>query len=734
MDSLDTHSFKGEQLDHDQQFINQVSVPTNSGTSEHDSRQNQNTIETDRREARSEVSIRSSFDSVHSSAVAQEESCKQKPLPRRSIFTPASNRLKSLESVSTAVAENGSLANSEVEPDPSFIFSSSAHKPSLSVEGLDVSAEEISRTALITSTAGLRLRPTSPVLAVYLSLVPGRVPGDPAIVYLQPTVSSRPIACLKVFFCLLEHESLCSDSDPHKNQELESEWPTEYLHRIKLSAAEFFQIIYFEQKQTMLEWVEVMRPFTILREGDFLSRYKIIAEVAQGSFAHVLEATDISTNQSCAIKSYSLELMRKDPAETACILREISILSGISHPNCLKLLGVYLTATKLLLVSDYFDGGDLLVKIVRREQIPPNIAIRHLWELLNAMAYLESVGVVHRDIKPQNIILRNSQEDSDICLVDFGFAAQVRPGVSPSDHCGTKSFAAPEILAGDYHDTRADVFSAGVVLHLMLFGSLPPKDSTVSKNLDSNTGPVEALEDVNSHDIFTEAKPDEEEIRTRVRSFTLRDCPLNLGLHNQGEAKDAGENMVVPGKITREDCELMQSAINLARLMLAQDYRQRPLASALLKHEIFDILQSASMTTPSKRPNNPNQAVHNSGATDEKAEQLFGSSDRQSPLKYSTPSRAESPVRGEGSPNSPHQRTVAKGYNPKMLEYLVSYAETQTRADPGSPSLTHSPTFVKTMEKVSRYQKAKQTPPNNHEFKQVKLFGTADSEERRVTF
>src|SRR3990167_3979346 len=696
----------------------------------------------------------STFDASEKNIMEQKDKSKSKFQHRRSIFGPGTEYSEDSSLTVKQQIQTKTATSEGAESEEPFIFSGLVPEPCLSLEGINVCPSEISSKAILSTAAGLSIGPSSAVLQLSICLVSGTHPGDAATIYIQPTSTSQPIACIRLLFCKLSAQSAAGGGGPtfptQTGRTEQMEWPPGFQHRIILEGTKLSQSLYFEDQYTMTRWVDALQRYTINGESEFNKKFAIFAEVAKGTFGVVFEGVQKASEKSCAVKSYSLSLMAQDPVETTCILREISILSGLSHPGCMNLIGVYLTSANLLLVSDYYEGGDLLLKIIKREKIQPKAAIRHIWELLSTISYLESVGIIHRDIKPQNIILRNTNEDSDLCLVDFGFATCFRPGESPADHCGTKSFAAPEILRGQIHDSRADIYSAGVVLHLMLFGSLPSRDLQPRDPLSYPTQNQESVEENNLHSIFNDMPQEDDGIRTRTRSLTLRECSLNLNVHenpdNQTNSQEHGE------PITAEDRIMMQKAILMIRWMLAEDYQKRPFAGELLTQDIFLFLDHKETTqhhnverryfSPSegKRPGIllPGESLADLKDTDssDQKDQTITNMGATKPIEhssvYSTPSKFTESS-GGNSPDSPFGRAGNKGYNPQTLEYLLKYVEQKSPNEIDSPgSMVHSPTFVNTMEKLSRYQKSKLATPAKAAV-HVSLF-TGDTEERRVTF
>ena len=128
-------------------------------------------------------------------------------------------------------------------------------------------------------------------------------------------------------------------------------------------------------------------------------------------------------------------------------------------------------------VNELYRGGELIDAIAARKSLSEYEILRIIYSTLQGLAYLETLGIVHRDIKPPNIVLRNENDMFDLVLVDFGFAIKTKDIDKDNPklaYCvGTPGYVAPEMLRGHPYDCKADVFSAGSMLFLMMHYSLP---------------------------------------------------------------------------------------------------------------------------------------------------------------------------------------------------------------------------------------------------------------------
>jgi serine/threonine protein kinase len=178
---------------------------------------------------------------------------------------------------------------------------------------------------------------------------------------------------------------------------------------------------------------------------------------------------------------YALKIIDKDNVEdTTEILREIEIMSMLDvHPNLARLFEVFEEPTKVTLVLALLTGGDLFDRIEETGKFTEKDAALVLRQLCAALQHLHSWRAVHRDIKPDNLML-SSRSDVHVVLVDFGMARRCEGDGRMRTTCGTPIFIAPEICAGDlsgdgyeFCGGAVDQWSAGVMLYILLCG-FPP--------------------------------------------------------------------------------------------------------------------------------------------------------------------------------------------------------------------------------------------------------------------
>jgi serine/threonine protein kinase len=155
-------------------------------------------------------------------------------------------------------------------------------------------------------------------------------------------------------------------------------------------------------------------------------------------------------------------------------MHEVGILLRLNrHPNVVKLFETFETGRHILLVMELCAGGDLLNYVRKRKKLDEDIAKYLFKQIIEGLGYLHSKSILHRDIKLDNILLDGKGQ---VKIADFGVSKLVKPNEIMREQCGTPAYIAPEIIKDQgYTGFKADLWSAGVVLYAMLYGTVPFK-------------------------------------------------------------------------------------------------------------------------------------------------------------------------------------------------------------------------------------------------------------------
>lgn len=200
-------------------------------------------------------------------------------------------------------------------------------------------------------------------------------------------------------------------------------------------------------------------------------RYEITELIGVGGMADVYKATDIIDNKVVAVK-----ILKKEFAENEEFLRrfrnESKAIALLSHPNIVKVYDVGFSDKIQFIVMEYIDGITLKEYIENEKVLTWKDSVHFIIQILRALQHAHDRGIVHRDIKPQNIMLFT---DGTIKVMDFGIAKFAREeGRTATDQAiGTVHYISPEQARGDVTDEKSDIYSVGVMLYEMLTGQKP---------------------------------------------------------------------------------------------------------------------------------------------------------------------------------------------------------------------------------------------------------------------
>ncbi|KAI8622510.1 kinase-like domain-containing protein [Chytriomyces sp. MP71] len=201
--------------------------------------------------------------------------------------------------------------------------------------------------------------------------------------------------------------------------------------------------------------------------------YVLIRTVGEGQFGKVKLSVDTRTQREVAIKFLKKERVR-DINDRNKVLREINLLQALDHPYIVSLLEVVETNAYIGLVLEYAPGGELFHYIMAQPSghLSETEGRKFFAQLVSGVSYMHFMGIVHRDLKLENLLLG---PENNILISDLGFAN------TSSEHmatqCGSPSYAAPELVSNnDYVGVSVDIWSCGVILYGMLCGYLPYDD------------------------------------------------------------------------------------------------------------------------------------------------------------------------------------------------------------------------------------------------------------------
>jgi len=228
-------------------------------------------------------------------------------------------------------------------------------------------------------------------------------------------------------------------------------------------------------------------PPPLYERGTLLSngRYEILAVLGQGGMGAVYKAKDRELDRVVALKVIVPDLANS-PAMLKRFKQELILARQITHKNVVRIFDIGETDGTKFITMEYVDGGDLKSVIIERGKIPPGEAADIIRQICNALDAAHSAGVVHRDLKPQNIMIDQSGR---IVVMDFGIASSKdMPGMTMTGALmGTPEYMSPEQARGEKTDVRADIFAVGIIFYEMLTGKVPFKAHTIVETMYRRT-------------------------------------------------------------------------------------------------------------------------------------------------------------------------------------------------------------------------------------------------------
>ncbi|GAB2300219.1 CBL-interacting serine/threonine-protein kinase 6 [Dionaea muscipula] len=201
-------------------------------------------------------------------------------------------------------------------------------------------------------------------------------------------------------------------------------------------------------------------------------KYEIGRLLGHGTFAKVYHARNLQNGKNVAMKVVGKEkVIRVGMMEQ--VKREISVMKMVKHPNIVELHEVMASKSKIYFAMELVRGGELFSKVAKGK-LKEDVARAYFSQLISAVDFCHSRGVYHRDLKPENLLL---DDEGNLKVTDFGLSAlseHLQQDGLLHTTCGTPAYVAPEVIGKKGYDgAKADIWSCGVILYVLLAGFLP---------------------------------------------------------------------------------------------------------------------------------------------------------------------------------------------------------------------------------------------------------------------
>lgn len=204
-----------------------------------------------------------------------------------------------------------------------------------------------------------------------------------------------------------------------------------------------------------------------------LENFEIGRPLGKGKFGNVYLARERQTKFILALKVLFKKQLEKAGVEHQ-LRREVEIQSHLRHPNILRLYGYFHDPSRVYLILEFAPKGELYGELQRCGSFDETRSATYIMELADALNYCHSKKVIHRDIKPENLLLGAHGE---LKIADFGWSVHT-PSSRRSTLCGTLDYLPPEMIEGNTHDEKVDLWSLGVLCYEFLVGRPPFETKT----------------------------------------------------------------------------------------------------------------------------------------------------------------------------------------------------------------------------------------------------------------
>lgn len=238
-------------------------------------------------------------------------------------------------------------------------------------------------------------------------------------------------------------------------------------YQICFKLGSHFTNLFITSRSRFDQWRQALQSVSI--QVDFDSKFTVSEKIGRGSSATVYKITNRESGEAYACKIFPKKTLKSDQRALKALINEISVLRLIKgHPNLVRLEEVHETPTSVCLITELIEGG----KIFHDKRHYKSYEICNVIEsLLSGLVFLKEKGIVHRDIKPDNLLLKYKHtplHSNEIKIIDFGLATYYSQRKHVYEFCGTIGYIAPEILTArptPVFSPAVDIFSFGIVLY-----------------------------------------------------------------------------------------------------------------------------------------------------------------------------------------------------------------------------------------------------------------------------
>lgn len=240
------------------------------------------------------------------------------------------------------------------------------------------------------------------------------------------------------------------------------------------------KVLYFVMDSTRKLWLKKIK--SAANNSDIDDYYTLSNNLGEGRFGIVKKGIDNRTNKKVAVKVINKQKMKEKDYEL--IMKELTIMKMVNHPSLVGLIDYYENNVNIYLVMDLLEGGDLIELMQERNGILSEKEVAKIIKIIGlGIQYMNRFGLIHRDLKSENIILGRKGDINSVRIIDFGLTRTKTYEEIITDPMGTILYVAPEVLRRKPYDHQVDIWSIGVILYFLLGGILPFDDENTNEDL-----------------------------------------------------------------------------------------------------------------------------------------------------------------------------------------------------------------------------------------------------------
>ncbi|KAG1695269.1 hypothetical protein DVH05_020648 [Phytophthora capsici] len=206
-------------------------------------------------------------------------------------------------------------------------------------------------------------------------------------------------------------------------------------------------------------------------------KYEMLDEIGHGGTSVVYKCRERRTGTIRACKIIDRRAVEREHNVLMEQFQvEIQVLQSLRHANIIHIEDVFLSESKICMITEYMGGGELFDYVVDRGTLSEVEASTIVRQITSAVAYLHARGIIHRDLKPENLMLTSKSRGAAVKIIDFGLAKLLDADDKTASFLGTRGYLAPEMLQRQAYSMSVDMWALGIIVYVLLCGCLPFDD------------------------------------------------------------------------------------------------------------------------------------------------------------------------------------------------------------------------------------------------------------------